>query len=214
MPLPTISNYPLPTLDTVPMARVAWDLDPARAAILVHDMQHYFLRMYGDGQAPLEPAIRAIEKIRDAAAKTNVPVLFSVQPGEQTMEERGLLRDMWGEGIVRHPELQTIALQPPREKDIVVYKHRYSAFFDTALADEMQARGRDQLIITGVYAHIGCLATAVDAFMRGIQPFFVADATADFSREDHDIALRQVARTCGVVTSSAAIVESLEGLPA
>ena len=66
----------------------------------------------------------------------------------------------------------------------------------------LRERGCDQLIICGVYAHIGCLATATDGFMRGVQPFVVADATADFSEQDHVVALRQVARTCGVVTTT------------
>ena len=39
-------------------------------------------------------------------------------------------------------------------------------------------RGRDQLLVTGVYAHIGCTATVVEAFQRDIEAFSAADAVA------------------------------------
>lgn len=56
----------------------------------------------------------------------------------------------------------------------------------------LKESGRNQLIITGVYAHIGCMTTATDAFMRDIKPFMVADALTDFSRDEHLMSLKYV----------------------
>lgn len=60
-----------------------------------------------------------------------------------------------------------------------------------------------------MYGHIGCLATATDGFMRGVEPVVVADAIADFSLDEHLMALSIVARTCGVVTSTEDLLRSM-----
>lgn len=68
-----------------------------------------------------------------------------------------------------------VAALAPDEADNVLVKWRYSVSpFPLELM--LKETGRDQLIITGVYAHIGCMTTATDAFMRDIKPFMVADA--------------------------------------
>lgn len=78
-------------------------------------------------------------------------------------------------------------------------KWRYSAFFRSGLLERMRAHGRDQLIICGVYAHVGVLMTAVDAFTHDLETFLAADAVADFSAADHRLALDYAARCCAVV---------------
>jgi isochorismate hydrolase len=66
----------------------------------------------------------------------------------------------------------------------------------------MRGAGRDQLIVCGVYAHVGVLMSAVEAYTHDIETFLVADAVADFSATDHRMALEYAARTCAVVTTT------------
>jgi bifunctional isochorismate lyase/aryl carrier protein len=73
----------------------------------------------------------------------------------------------------------------------------------------MRVRGRDQLVVCGIYAHIGCTLTAAEAFQRDIEPFFAADAVADFSREKHMMALNYVAATCAVPMTTDQLLAAL-----
>lgn len=81
-------------------------------------------------------------------------------------------------------------------------KWRYSAFFRSDLLARMRDQGRDQLIVCGVYGHVGVLATALDAFTNDIESFLVADAVGDFSAAYHRLALDYAAARCSVVTST------------
>jgi len=63
--------------------------------------------------------------------------------------------------------------------------------------------------VSGVYANIGVLTTAVTAFSHDIETFFVADAVADFTAADHRQALDYAARTCAVVTGTAQVLDQL-----
>ncbi|MFE4260362.1 isochorismatase family protein [Streptomyces sp. NPDC056883] len=196
-----ISSYPLPTAAELPASPAPWKPDPDRAALLVHDMQRYFLAPF-----PAEirdPLVRHCALLRERCAALGVPVFYTAQPGGMTDGERGLLKDFWGPGMRVDPvDRQIVTELAPRPADHVLTKWRYSAFFRSDLLDRMRAQGRDQLIVCGVYAHVGVLATALEAFTNDIQPFLVADAVGDFSAEYHQLALDYAAARCSVVTTT------------
>ncbi|UJX47942.1 isochorismatase family protein [Xanthobacter sp. YC-JY1] len=197
--LPAIAPYALPTQSDLPKARAPWVAERQRAALLVHDMQRYFLRPYAAEESPLAPVVANIARLVAHCRGAGIPIFYTAQEVKQDRRDRGLQADLWGAGMTDPTEHRPIVPElAPNDTDIVLVKHRYSGFQRSNLEALMRARGRDQLVICGVYAHIGCLLTAADAFMRDIEPFFIADAVADFSREKHDSAIAYVADVCGV----------------
>lgn len=210
MTIPDIGSYALPSSADLPTNRVRWTPDPKRAALLVHDMQEYFLRFYARDAQPILTLLANVARIAAACRAQGIPVIYTAQPPEQSLEERGLLQDMWGPGITAQPEAHVIAREiAPLPGDIVLTKYRYSAFQRTELLQLLRGRARDQLIVCGVYAHIGCLLTACDAFMNDVQPFFVVDAVADFSLHHHKLAITYAAERCAVTLDSARLLEAL-----
>ncbi|MCC7633949.1 isochorismatase family protein [Stenotrophomonas rhizophila] len=210
MALPKIQPYPLPTQAELPTARGAWQPHPERVALLVHDMQRYFLAAFTPEAAPLAPAVANIARLLTHCRARGIPVFYTAQRGNQDRRDRGLQADLWGPGMSATEAHETIIeAVAPVEGDHVLVKHRYSAFQRSNLETLMRARGRDQLLVTGVYAHIGCTATVAEGFQRDIESFIAADAVADFSRADHDLALHWIARTCGVPMTTGQLLEAL-----
>lgn len=209
MTIPKISSYPMPT--HAGDSRVVWQPDAKRAVLLVHDMQDYFLDFYDRSLAPVPALIQHSRQLIDLAHAQGIPVVYTAQLPEQSVADRGLLQDMWGPGLTAQPQRSRIvAALVPQAQDTVLEKWRYSAFQKSRLLALMREQSRDQLIICGIYAHIGCMMTACEAFMNDIQPFFVADALADFSAQEHEMALRFVAQRCGQTVLTQTLQDSLQ----
>lgn len=209
--LPSIPAYDLPTEAELPRNRADWGLETGRAALLIHDMQRYFVDAFTPDSAPITPVIAHIKALAGAARAKGIPIFYTAQNGDQDRRDRGLQADLWGPGMRHVPQHQPVIDElAPQEGDFVLVKHRYSAFQRSNLEPLMRVRGRDQIIICGIYAHIGCLMTAGEAFQRDIEPFFVADALGDFSRDWHDRALIHGADCCAMVHSTRQILELLK----
>ena len=99
MSIPRIAGYTMPVSTAFPDNRVNWNADPARAVLLIHDLQEYFLDFYDSSAAPIPELIANICVLRDACDAVGVPVVYTAQPAQQSAEERGLLTEFWGPGL-------------------------------------------------------------------------------------------------------------------
>ena len=198
MVIPDIETYPLPTAAELPANVAKWTVDTDRAVLLVHDMQRYFMRPFPPHVE--QPLVANTAGLAAWARASAVPVAYTAQSGRMTERQRGLLKDFWGPGMRTDPSDREI-VEPltPEPGDWLLTKWRYSAFFRTDLLHRMRINNRDQLVVCGIYAHVGVLMTAADAFGHDIETFVVADAVADFSAEYHRQALTYAASRCAVV---------------
>lgn len=209
MALPVIEPYRMPSAADIAPDQARWRPDMDRAALLIHDMQQYFVDAFPAGREPVTDLVENITLLQDTARSLGMPVIYTAQPGGMTPAQRGLLHDFWGAGMGVDADRQIIAPLAPQPRDVVLTKWRYSAFHGTTLANVLHRYRRDQLVICGIYAHIGCLMTACDAFTRDVEAFLVADAVADFSLAYHLMGVDYAAQRCAVTAGTRAVVDSL-----
>lgn len=195
----SIEAYAMPVFAQLPVNIAKWKIDPQRAVLLVHDLQRYFIQRI-PFEHPRSALLKNTSLVRERCINVGIPVAYTSQAGKMTESQQGLLKDFWGAGMKVEPrDRQVVDELAPGPEDWLFTKWRYSAFYRSNLLQRMRDAGRDQLIICGVYAHVGVLVTAIEAFSHDIETFLIADALADFSLTYHLMALDYVARCCGVV---------------
>jgi len=196
--IPEIFSYQIPYPEELTPNVVNWKIDPRHAVLLVHDMQRFFLRALPSDMT--QPLIANVATLIEWSRARNIPVAYTAQPGRMTQQQRGLLKNFWGAGMETEPQDREIEdACMAREQDWHLTKWRYSAFFNTNLLILMRQHRKQQLIICGVYAHVGILTTAIESFSHNIETFIVSDAVADFSRQNHLQALNHAAQTCAYI---------------
>jgi isochorismate hydrolase len=199
-------TYPFSAID-VPARSAPWTLETDRAALLVHDMQHYFIKAYTPHADPITTVLRNTKNLIDTAHAHDVPVFYSAQPGGMTPEQRGLFGQLYGPGMP-DDDAERAIVDPiaPAPTDTVLTKWKYSEFFRSDLLEMLRNANRDQLIIVGVYAFSGITATSTDAVQNDIQAFIVSDAVADYTAAGHSQALAWCAeRTARILTTRSAL---------
>ncbi|MFD9379686.1 isochorismatase family protein [Streptomyces sp. NPDC059999] len=212
MGLPMAERYAMPDENTLPRSLAPWKIDPGRAALLIHDMQHHLLQVFPPGVSPLVDLVANVARLRAAAHRFGIPVVFSAEPPTSPDRRGPALRPAGPpeDGVATPPDGRIAATSEPSLGEHVITNTRDNAFLRSHLERILRISGRDQLIVCGLFAHSGVLLTAADAYMNDIQPFVVADAVADVSAEEHALALRWSAARGAVVRTTTTLIDELE----
>lgn len=83
--------------------------------------------------------------------------------------------------------------------DIYITKHTWSAFYETALHDELQKRNITNIVLGGVSTSIGVEGTARSASERAYNITFISDAMSDLAAEAHERSLKYIFPRMGEV---------------
>ena len=166
-------------------------IDPAKAAMIVVDMQNDFV---AEG-APMEtPAARAmvpnLAKALKFCREVGIKIVYTTHAHRRDGCDMGMFDDLWPPiasraglidgtpGIDIYPELA------PAPGEHVIKKHRYSGFYGTDLDIILREWGIDTVIVSGTTTENCCHATARDAMFRNYRVVFLSDATGTFDYPD------------------------------
>lgn len=94
----------------------------------------------------------------------------------------------------------------PQEGELVVTKHRYSAFHNTNLDTILRAKHVRTVVVTGASTDV-CVETAVrDGFNRDYYVVVVGYGSAAYSQVVHETTLKRIDRFFGEVTTIQEII--------
>ncbi|MBW2604595.1 MAG: isochorismatase family protein [Deltaproteobacteria bacterium] len=166
--------------------RRAWP-KPDRCALLVIDMQHYFMSI-------AEPILGNVLSVVEACRSRDVRTIFTRHGHRDVSEDGGMLAEWWGDLIeYGSKDWELIESLKPSDAGGIVDKNRYSVFQGTGLDENLKSGNIEEIIVTGVMTNCCCETTARDAFVRDYRVFFVSDATATVSDELHTASLKNLA---------------------
>jgi bifunctional isochorismate lyase/aryl carrier protein len=178
---------------------------PDKAALMIIDMQKHFCSKDGAMYVPgVERVIRNIQQIQQGFLDRKQPVIFTRHIDAQ--DGRSLMPRWWDTQFKLDDPLTEITEQLDTSQAQVITKPQYDAFLFTDLENILNTHHIKQVAVTGVLTNCCCESTARDAFMRGFEVYFVADATSTYSKEMHEASLLNLSYAFGVVLQTEDVV--------
>ena len=157
---------------------------PEKSALLILDMQKYFLDNRSHAYIPNALSIvPKIATLADAYYKMNLPVICTRHINSPT--DAKLMAEWWNELLSEKDDMSEIIPELDLPYSIVIKKTQYDGFYQTPLEEILKEKDIRQLVITGVMSHLCCETTARSAFVRGFSVFFPIDGTATYNENFH-----------------------------
>jgi ureidoacrylate peracid hydrolase len=216
-------------------------IDTSRTATLVVDMQNDFGAFGGMFDRAgidiriIRRAIAPTASVLTAARAAGIPILYIKMEHQPDLSDLGpsdgphairtaflsvgkkvsapngsqgqiLVRGTWNTEILS--ELH------PAPEDIVISKHRYSAFYETGLDAALRELGIKYLVVTGCTTSVCVESTIRDAMFRDYSCLLLKDCTAepvgnDLPRSNHEASLLVIEKLFGWVSTSHHLIEAL-----
>jgi nicotinamidase-related amidase len=193
--------------------------DIARTAVLAMDCQAGIVSIYVQ---PPEEFLGRATSVLAAARKAGMTVIH-VQVGFRPGLPEVSSRNKFFAALKANPQHQQLflgasgAIHPalgPEPEDIVVTKHRVSAFSGSDLAMLLRAREIDTLVMFGIATSGVVLSTLLEAFDLDYRVVVISDCCADRDAELHDVLLGHLYASRGEVLTAAEFVNAIENAQA
>lgn len=218
-------------------------IDLGRTAVIVIDMQNDFgakgglFDLAGMDISAIQEAVAPIAGVIAGAREAGLKIVYVKMEHRPDLSDTGgesssyfvkLLRGRIGQRVVT-PDGRESRVQikdtwntdilddlKPLPDDIVISKHRNSAFFGTDLDMILRSLGIKFLIVTGCATSVCVDSTIRDAMFRDYWCLLLSDCTADASGSDlagadQNATLRLIAGVFGWVSDSGTFLEALKG---
>ena len=240
-----VSSQSLARNVTVTARPTPISFDIASTAVIVVDMQNDFgskdgmFDRSGIDISEIRKTIAPMAKVLNAARKSGIEVIYlkmgfkpdlsdlgreeyhkrlrplrKINAGDPFTAPTGsqgriLVRDTWNTDIIS--ELQ------PLPSETVIYKTRFSGFYQTALDSILKTREKKYLIFVGSTTSICIESTVRDASFRDYVPIVLEDCTAEpigrnLSRSNHEASLLNIQVSFGWISSSSEFTKSIKEL--
>jgi len=176
----------------------AKNLDPEGCALLVLDMQAYFLNPDSHAFVPSAPVILpGLRKLVDTFQDQGRPVFLTQHIN--TVQDAGSMQRWWRDLITADHPFSGLVPEFTGKGHTKITKTQYDAFYHTDLEHQLEGAGVRQVVISGVMTHLCCETTARSAFTRGWDVFFLVDGTATYNRAFHVSSLRNIGHGFGTL---------------